>query len=74
LNWIIYRGLFKYGFHEEAQTIKEDTLFLIKKYGFYEYFEPSKAENKLLEKGYGGANFSWSAALTIDLLTNTNYK
>ena len=38
---------------------------------FYEYFEPSKVANETLEKGYGGKNFSWSAALTIDLLTNT---
>lgn len=70
LNWIIYRGLVKYGFTEEAKTIKNDTLYLIEKYGFYEYFEPSKAANKQLQKGYGGNNFSWSASLTIDLLTN----
>lgn len=74
LNWIIYRGLLKYGFHEEANTIKTDTLALLQKYGFYEYFEPSKALNEDLDKGYGGANFSWSAALAIDLLTNTNYQ
>jgi len=71
LNWIIYRGLRKYDFIEEAETIKNDTLFLIDKYGFYEYFEPSKAVNEEMDKGYGGDNFSWSAALTIDLLTNT---
>ncbi|NND64155.1 MAG: glycoside hydrolase [Flavobacteriaceae bacterium] len=70
LNWIIYRGLIKYGFKQEADTIKNDTLELITKYGFYEYFEPSKAENELLQKGYGGNNFSWSAALTIDLIKN----
>ena len=71
LNWIIYRGLLNYGYAIEAETIKNDTLFFIKKYGFYEYFEPSKAANESLIKGYGGNNFSWSAALTIDLLTNT---
>ena len=73
LNWIIYRGLMKYGFKEEAETIKSDTLFLLQKYGFYEYFEPSKAKNEHLTGGYGGSNFSWSAALAIDLLTNKNY-
>ncbi|MEM7187638.1 MAG: trehalase family glycosidase [Bacteroidota bacterium] len=72
LNWIIYRGLLKYGYTEVAHRIKEDSLFLVRKYGFYEYFEPSKALNKRLDKGYGGNNFSWSAALTIDLLTNTH--
>jgi len=72
LNWIVYRGLKKYGFNMEAETVKSDTLHLIKKYGFYEYFEPSKRSNELLQKGYGGNNFSWSAALTIDFLTNHN--
>ena len=70
LNWLIYKGLLAYGFKEEAETIKKDTLFFMEKYGFYEYFEPSKAKNENLTKGYGGNNFSWSAALTIDLLTN----
>lgn len=70
LNWIIYRGLRRYGYDEIADTIRKDTLYLMEKYGFYEYFEPSKEVNKSLDKGYGGNNFSWSAALTIDLLTN----
>ena len=70
LNWIIYRGLRRYGYDEIADIIRKDTLYLMEKYGFYEYFEPSKEVNKSLAKGYGGNNFSWSAALTIDLLTN----
>ncbi len=69
LNWIIIRGLERYGYTELAQRMKKDTLAFIEKYGFYEYFEPSK-KNETLSKGYGGQNFSWSAALTIDLLTN----
>ena len=72
LNWIIFQGLLRYGHKKQAATIKKDTLFFMQKYGFYEYFEPSKHQNEMLNKGYGGANFSWSAALTIDLLTN-NY-
>jgi hypothetical protein len=70
LNWIIYRGLRRYGYSKEAGKIKAHTLFFMEKYGFYEYFEPSKELNRSLSKGYGGNNFSWSAALTIDLLTN----
>lgn len=70
LNWIIYRGLKKYGYHNTAQRLKDDTLELIKKYGFYEYFEPSRAKNEQLQAGYGGNNFSWSAALVLDLLLN----
>jgi len=70
LNWIIYRGLRKYGYQKTAEQIKTDTLYLLEKYGFYEYFEPSKEKNKQLIKGYGGNNFSWSAALAIDILNN----
>lgn len=70
LNWLIYRGLKNYGFDTEAEIVWHDTLFLIKKYGFYEYFEPSKIANESLEEGYGGNNFSWSAALLIDLIKN----
>ena len=70
LNWLIYMGMKKYGFDKEAEQIRQDTLFFIEKYGFYEYFEPNKETNKTLSKGYGGNNFSWSAALAIDLLTN----
>lgn len=69
LNWIIYRGLQRYGYENLSEKIKAHTLYFMQKYGFYEYFEPSKALNKKLKKGYGGNNFSWSAALTIDLLT-----
>ena len=70
LNWLIYEGLKNYGYSEMAEKVKSDTLFLMEKYGFYEYFDPSKDTHKTLKKGYGGNNFSWSAALTIDLLTN----
>jgi len=70
LNWLIYKGLLKYGKTELAERLRHDTLYFMEKYGFYEYFEPSKEKNKSLEKGYGGNNFSWSAALTIELLTN----
>jgi len=71
LNWLIYRGLAKYGFSNLAATLKIDSLALLDKYGFYEYFEPSKALNQELEKGYGGKNFSWSAALAIDMINDT---
>ena len=71
LNWIIYRGLLRYGMKELAETIKKDTLHVLEKFGFYEYFDPRKEVLKTLEKGYGGNNFSWSAALYIDILKNT---
>ncbi|MEM6719901.1 MAG: trehalase family glycosidase [Bacteroidota bacterium] len=65
VNWIIYNGLNKYGFHNIATRVKNDSIALIEKYGFYEYFDARKNE---AETGYGGNNFSWSAALIIDML------
>lgn len=35
---------------------------------FYEYFDPRKDMHKEGNAGYGGNNFSWSAALLVDLL------
>ncbi len=65
LNWILYKGLKQYSFENEAQRTKEDTITLVKKFGFYEYFDARKEKDKA---GYGGHNFSWTAALIIDLL------
>ncbi len=71
LNWLIYRGLKRYEKEKLAETIKKDTLYFMNTYGFYEYFDPRKTVDAGLTKGYGGANFSWSAALTLDLILNT---
>ncbi|PQB03994.1 MGH1-like glycoside hydrolase domain-containing protein [Aureitalea marina] len=68
LNWIIYKGLRNYQLNTEAEQIKKDTLDLLTKYGCFEYFEPSREMNEGLKAGYGGNNFSWSAALGLDLL------
>lgn len=70
LNWLLYKGFKKYDALELTAQIKEDTLYLMDKYGFYEYFDPRKEQDKELTQGYGGKNFSWSAALTLDLLVN----
>ncbi len=64
LNWMLYYGLKDYGFIDVAQRVKEDSIELIKNDGFYEYFDSRKSNNG----GYGGSDFSWSAALIIDLL------
>lgn len=68
LNWFLYYGLQQNGFKDIAKRMKQDTLEIIKKNGFYEYFDPRKEEHKNGKAGYGGYNFSWSAALFIDLL------
>lgn len=73
LNWLIYRGLKRYEYQSVADRIKADTIELLGKYGFYEYFEPSIEKNQSLSQGYGGNNFSWSAALYLDLINDNKH-
>ncbi len=61
-NWLIIDGLRRYGFDNEAENLLRKTLELVAKSGMWEYFSPSDAEPA------GAPNFSWTAALTIDLL------
>ena len=61
-NWLIIDGLTRYGFLAEAKDLQDHTIELVKKSGFYEYFNPLNAGPA------GAANFSWTAALTIDLM------
>lgn len=61
-NWLIIEGLQRYGYQEDAQLLKEKTINMVENQGAHEYFNP------LSGKGIGAFPFSWSAALTIDLL------
>lgn len=63
-NWLIVKGLEEYGHKEEAAHIVQQTRKLIEMNGFYEYFSPLDGSRA------GAKNFSWSAALTIDMLNN----
>ncbi|CAM1345501.1 Trehalase [Tenacibaculum amylolyticum] len=69
LNWLLYHGLKKYGYDRIAERVKNDSIELIQKNGFYEYFDARKEMHQNNTAGYGGNNFSWSAALLIDLLS-----
>jgi hypothetical protein len=63
LNWLIIDGLKRYGYDDHAEALKESTLEMVgKSGGFYEYFNPLTGE------GLGANNFSWTAALVVDLL------
>lgn len=61
-NWLIIDGLRRYGFNDHAGALSESTVEMVDKAGFYEYFDP------LNGKPLGSPNFSWTAALVIDLL------
>jgi glycogen debranching enzyme len=62
-NWLIINGLEQYGYKDHAAALREATLELVSKSGFSEYFNPLNGTPA------GVANFSWTAALTIDLLS-----
>lgn len=62
INWLIIDGLKRYGFDKEAKTLTKQTIELIDKSGPSEYFSPLDGSPA------GAKNFSWTAALTLDLL------
>lgn len=66
INWAIYCGLKKHGFNTWATKIREQILQIVAEQGFYEYFHPITGE------GLGADNFSWTAALVLDLLNDAN--
>lgn len=63
INWLVIDGLKRYGFADHAAALTESTIELVEKTGLAEYFDPITGEPA------GAANFSWTAALTIDLLS-----
>lgn len=63
-NWLIIDGLKRYGYTEHAAALTDATLDMVRLSGFYEYFSPLDGTPS------GASNFSWTAALTIDLLNS----
>jgi glycogen debranching enzyme len=62
MNWFIIEGLRRYGYDELAGDIRQDTLGLIETSGFREYYDPRDGS------GCGSTDFSWSAALALELI------
>jgi hypothetical protein len=61
-NWLIIKGLESYGYKDEAEKLRAKSLELVALHGMNEYFSPINGQPE------GAPNFSWTAALTIDLL------
>jgi hypothetical protein len=61
-NWLIIDGLKRYGFEKEAYGLTQQTLELVRKHGSREYFSPKDGSPA------GAQDFSWTAALVLDLL------
>jgi glycogen debranching enzyme len=62
VNWFLVRGLERSGLAAEAAELQRMTLELVDRSGFAEYYDPRNGEP------LGSRSFSWSAALTLDLL------
>lgn len=62
VNWFLVRGLEQAGLSAEAKRLAAVTVDLVSRSGLAEYYEPTTGEP------LGARDFSWSAALTIDLL------
>jgi len=66
MNWFILKGLRRYGYNETAELIRQDTLGLMEREGFREYYDPRDGS------GCGSTDFSWSAALTLELSSSSS--
>ncbi len=61
MNWLLLHGLAAYGFHAQADRLRQAIIDLPAVGGFREYFDPESGA------GYGAESFSWTAALLIDV-------
>jgi hypothetical protein len=68
MNWLLYHGSKRYGYHDTALQLKNDFLELVSRFGFHEYFEAQRHLLDQVHGGYGGKNFSWTASSVIHLL------
>lgn len=62
INWMIISGLRTLGLHAESDELRRETLELVSRSGFSEYYHAYTGVP------LGGGDFSWSAALALDLL------
>ncbi|MDB5166701.1 MAG: hypothetical protein JWM37_773 [Candidatus Saccharibacteria bacterium] len=64
VNWMVIDGLKRYGYHDHAHALTESSLEMVRTYGCNEYFNPLTGEP------LGAKDFSWTAALAIDLASD----
>ena len=65
-NWLLYRGARALGHRAVAADLRRAVLELVGANGFREYFDPHGGN------GYGADRFSWTAALYLDLMSDTS--
>jgi len=62
INWLLGRGLLRYGYVDEARRIADGIVELVRRSGFREHYNP------LTLAGQGAEQFAWTAALVLDLV------
>jgi glycogen debranching enzyme len=68
LNWVLSRGLDRYGFAQPARQVREALIGLARDSGFWEHYSPESGE------GHGGEQFAWTAGLILDLLNEQHQR
>ncbi|MFD1828178.1 hypothetical protein ACFSJS_00680 [Streptomyces desertarenae] len=63
VNWLLERGLRQYGHEARADSLRAAVLAHAASSGFAEYVDPHTGA------GHGAREFSWTAALALDLLS-----
>lgn len=66
VNWLIWRGLRRHGETRLAAALRRSMIDLVGAAGCSEYFHP------VTGAGIGASEFSWTAALALDLLAHAN--
>jgi glycogen debranching enzyme len=62
MNWAIVQGLHAVGDTDLARELRDRTVAMVEATDCFEYFNANTGQ------GYGAPDFSWTAALTLDLL------
>ena len=63
LNWVLQRGLDRYGYATLAAEVRRALIDLSGRSGFWEHYSPATGA------GHGGENFAWTAGLVLDVLS-----
>jgi glycogen debranching enzyme len=61
VNWLIWKGLLRYGYTAQAQQLAQKTLALVEQHGFHEYFNPHTGA------GFGSFPHSWTG-IVLDMV------
>jgi hypothetical protein len=66
LNWVLQRGLARYGNDALSEQIRTTVVSLARDGGFWEHYDPTT------RNGHGGEQFAWTAALVLDLVGSSS--